>query len=236
MTNQLVNEVPLAPRSFHYDDHPDKETNPIEETPKTQPAAVASSKRPRLPKQRPSGVKEQTPAPSSSPLETTNTTTNTTTTVASTANTTTVNPRKPPTPDRMRQPEVEKPDVGAAIQGEEMPVRGVVDAAGASTLAMFSAVGPDASPPSSSDVRLVSCGNCGRRFAEDRVEKHEKACAGQKERKKYDTKKHRVQGKDHASYALNAKYQKEEVMFFFPFFFFSFFFLLFAFCYLAILL
>ena len=61
------------------------------------------------------------------------------------------------------------------------------------------------------DIRLVSCGNCGRRFAEERVAKHEKACASQKARKQYDTKKHRVLGQDHATYALDAKYQKEEV-------------------------
>ena len=61
------------------------------------------------------------------------------------------------------------------------------------------------------DLRLVSCGNCGRRFAEDRVAKHEKACSSQKARKQYDTKKHRVLGQDHANYALDDKYQKDEV-------------------------
>ena len=61
------------------------------------------------------------------------------------------------------------------------------------------------------DVRLVECGNCGRRFAEDRVAKHEKTCTSVKTRKPYDTKKHRVMGADHENYALNPKYQKEEV-------------------------
>ena len=61
------------------------------------------------------------------------------------------------------------------------------------------------------DLRLVECGNCGRRFAEDRVAKHEKTCSSVKTRKPYDTKKHRVLGADHESYALNPKYQKEEV-------------------------
>jgi len=58
--------------------------------------------------------------------------------------------------------------------------------------------------------RLVECGNCGRRFAEDRIGKHEAACTSQKVRRQYDTKGHRVMGQDHATYALNDKYQKEE--------------------------
>jgi len=66
--------------------------------------------------------------------------------------------------------------------------------------------GPEFDP----DLRLVECGNCGRRFKEDRLAKHESACTGQKARKKYDTKKHRLQDQDHAAYALNEKYQKEE--------------------------
>lgn len=70
--------------------------------------------------------------------------------------------------------------------------------------------GADESDAATSNLRLVSCGNCGRRFAEDRVAKHEKACSSQKARRQYDTKKHRVLGQDHAAYALDAKYQKEE--------------------------
>jgi len=60
------------------------------------------------------------------------------------------------------------------------------------------------------DLQLVECLNCGRRFAEDRIEKHQKACSSQKARRQYDTRKHRVAGQDHAAYALNDKYQKEE--------------------------
>jgi len=60
------------------------------------------------------------------------------------------------------------------------------------------------------DMRLVECGNCGRRFAEDRVGKHEKVCGSQKARKQYSMKNHRVQGQDHAAYALNEKYQNTE--------------------------
>ena len=41
---------------------------------------------------------------------------------------------------------------------------------------------------------LVPCANCGRRFAPDRVKKHEAACRGMRQRRTYDAHKHRVEG------------------------------------------
>merc|ERR1712025_199463 len=53
---------------------------------------------------------------------------------------------------------------------------------------------------------LISCKNCQRNFAEDRIEKHEEIClkTSQKKRKTFDTTKARVKGTDAASYVKNA--------------------------------
>eukprot|EP00092_Neocalanus_flemingeri_P004363 GFUD01004693.1.p1 GENE.GFUD01004693.1~~GFUD01004693.1.p1 ORF type:complete len:777 (+),score=188.63 GFUD01004693.1:179-2509(+) len=53
---------------------------------------------------------------------------------------------------------------------------------------------------------LVSCKNCQRNFAEDRIEKHEEICTktSQKKRKTFDMTKARVKGTDAASYVKNA--------------------------------
>ena len=54
---------------------------------------------------------------------------------------------------------------------------------------------------------LVACKNCGRNFAEDRVEKHEEICflTSKKKRKTYDSTKKRVEGTDAATFVLNPK-------------------------------
>merc|ERR1719513_428779 len=53
---------------------------------------------------------------------------------------------------------------------------------------------------------LVSCKNCQRNFAEDRIEKHEEIClkTSQKKRKTFDMTKARVKGTDAAGYVKNA--------------------------------
>uniref|UniRef100_A0A6P7GER9 Zinc finger C2HC domain-containing protein 1C-like n=1 Tax=Diabrotica virgifera virgifera TaxID=50390 RepID=A0A6P7GER9_DIAVI len=54
---------------------------------------------------------------------------------------------------------------------------------------------------------LTECNYCGRRFAEDRVQKHEEVCSktGKKKRKAYDATKHRVMGTELESYILPSK-------------------------------
>ena len=51
---------------------------------------------------------------------------------------------------------------------------------------------------------LSSCSNCGRNFAEDRIEKHEEICqkTSKKKRKTFDMTKKRVQGTDAESFVL----------------------------------
>ncbi|KAJ8924488.1 hypothetical protein NQ315_007285 [Exocentrus adspersus] len=51
---------------------------------------------------------------------------------------------------------------------------------------------------------LVECGFCGRRFATDRLQKHEDICSktGKKKRKQYDATKHRVLGTELENYVL----------------------------------
>ena len=51
---------------------------------------------------------------------------------------------------------------------------------------------------------LVACSNCGRNFAEDRIEKHEDIClkTSKKKRKTFDMTKKRVQGTDAESFVL----------------------------------
>lgn len=51
---------------------------------------------------------------------------------------------------------------------------------------------------------LMECSFCGRRFASDRLQKHEDICSktGKKKRKAYDATKHRVVGTELESYVL----------------------------------
>jgi len=53
---------------------------------------------------------------------------------------------------------------------------------------------------------LTSCKNCGRNFAEDRIEKHEEIClkTSKKKRKTFDMTKARVKGTDAANYVKSA--------------------------------
>ncbi|XP_057655565.1 zinc finger C2HC domain-containing protein 1C [Diorhabda carinulata] len=57
---------------------------------------------------------------------------------------------------------------------------------------------------------LTECTYCGRRFAEDRIEKHEDVCSktGKKKRKIYDATKHRVLGTELESYVLKGPRSK----------------------------
>ena len=57
---------------------------------------------------------------------------------------------------------------------------------------------------------LSQCKNCGRNFAEDRIEKHETICTKttQKKRKPFDMTKKRVQGTDAAPYVKKQTNQK----------------------------
>jgi hypothetical protein len=65
------------------------------------------------------------------------------------------------------------------------------------------AMGPDAQPPS--NVTLSPCGVCGRKFATERLAKHQAVCkknaSTAKKRKTFDTKKSRIQGTDAAQFA-----------------------------------
>lgn len=47
---------------------------------------------------------------------------------------------------------------------------------------------------------MAACGNCGRFFNEDRIEKHETICKKQKKRKVFDATKHRTQGTEQEVY------------------------------------
>ncbi|CAH1167248.1 unnamed protein product [Phyllotreta striolata] len=51
---------------------------------------------------------------------------------------------------------------------------------------------------------LCECNHCGRRFAQERIQKHEEICSktGKKRRKPYDATKHRVFGTDLESYVI----------------------------------
>ncbi|CAH1169820.1 unnamed protein product [Phaedon cochleariae] len=61
---------------------------------------------------------------------------------------------------------------------------------------------------------LAECGYCGRRFASDRIQKHEEVCAktGKKKRKAYDATKHRVIGTELESYVLKGGKGKQSHM------------------------
>lgn len=51
---------------------------------------------------------------------------------------------------------------------------------------------------------LLPCSNCGRNFAEDRIERHQDIClnTSKKKRKTFDMTKKRVQGTDAESFVL----------------------------------
>ena len=51
---------------------------------------------------------------------------------------------------------------------------------------------------------LVECTNCGRNFAEDRIERHQDIClkTSKKKRKTFDMTKKRVQGTDAETFVL----------------------------------
>lgn len=51
---------------------------------------------------------------------------------------------------------------------------------------------------------MAACGNCGRFFYEDRVQKHESICKTQKKRKVFDATKHRIQGTEAEVYVKKA--------------------------------
>ena len=61
----------------------------------------------------------------------------------------------------------------------------------------------------SDSITLIQCQTCGRKFAADRLEKHQKICkkASTKKRPVFDTSKHRNQGTDNESYAKRVKNQ-----------------------------
>ena len=53
---------------------------------------------------------------------------------------------------------------------------------------------------SSSNGNLVPCFKCGRKFASDRVEKHQNICSSVKQRKVFNSSKHRTEGTEAAAY------------------------------------
>ena len=54
---------------------------------------------------------------------------------------------------------------------------------------------------------LTACKNCGRNFAEDRIEKHQEICmkTSKKKRKTFDMTKKRVQGTEAETFVLKPK-------------------------------
>ncbi|KAJ8963135.1 hypothetical protein NQ318_018600 [Aromia moschata] len=60
---------------------------------------------------------------------------------------------------------------------------------------------------------LAECGYCGRRFAADRLQKHEDICSktGKKKRKVYDATKHRVAGTELETYVLRGPKGKSSI-------------------------
>ena len=60
-------------------------------------------------------------------------------------------------------------------------------------------------------VDVSPCSICGRKFATDRLSKHEKVCAktSNSKRKVFDTRKHRSEGTEHAKYVQSGKYLEE---------------------------
>ncbi|KAL8611177.1 hypothetical protein ACOMHN_064467 [Nucella lapillus] len=59
-------------------------------------------------------------------------------------------------------------------------------------------------------VRLVSCKECGRKFADDRIEKHQSACKNaHKKRKAFDPTQMRTDGTEMAQYIRRGTHKKE---------------------------
>ena len=60
-------------------------------------------------------------------------------------------------------------------------------------------------------VDVSPCSICGRKFASDRLAKHEKVCAKavNSKRKVFDTRKHRSMGTEHQAYVESGKYLEE---------------------------
>ena len=101
------------------------------------------------------------------------------------------------------KPPPSSPPLPTAARSGSPPVGGMGGMGGMGDL---SELPPDAAAP---PLNLAPCSVCGRKFAEERLPKHEQACskAANSKRKKFDVKKHRVQamGSEAASFARNAK-------------------------------
>ncbi|KAK3599637.1 hypothetical protein CHS0354_029096 [Potamilus streckersoni] len=70
----------------------------------------------------------------------------------------------------------------------------------------------DEDEQSHGNMKLVSCNNCGRSFAEDRIDKHEAACKNRtKKRKPLDPAKMRTQGTEMAKYQHAANKPSREL-------------------------
>lgn len=61
-------------------------------------------------------------------------------------------------------------------------------------------------PPT--DPNMAQCKQCGRNFAKDRIEAHQRICSktAKKKRKVFDPVKHRLKGTEAESYLTKAKY------------------------------
>lgn len=60
-------------------------------------------------------------------------------------------------------------------------------------------------------VDLAPCSICGRKFATERLSKHQVVCQknSSKKRKKFDVRKQRAAGQEHESYVLSGRYKEE---------------------------
>ncbi|KAK3092885.1 hypothetical protein FSP39_008388 [Pinctada imbricata] len=78
-------------------------------------------------------------------------------------------------------------------------------------LSFFLAAANDPEAHASGRTNLVSCSNCGRKFASDRIQKHKAACGNvTKKRKVHDPSKMRVAGTDMENYYSSSKKQKPQ--------------------------
>lgn len=113
---------------------------------------------------------------------------------------------------RQRKPKVSHPPPVITSQDEEAPAEAPqpqalpvdeIPVAGATSAAVpAEALGPDAAAPT--NLQVSPCGVCGRKFATDRLARHQavckKAAVAAKKRKTFDTKKARVQGTEAAQF------------------------------------
>ena len=78
----------------------------------------------------------------------------------------------------------------------------------------FQVTDPDAAPV---NLNLVPCGLCGRKFAAERIPKHQVACekaqAAAAKRKKFDPVKMRAEGTELAQYASHPNKPEPKVCF-----------------------